>query len=153
MRIAAGSDHAGVELKRSLVEHLVALGHQVDDLGADATEPSVDYPLYGAAVGRAVASGSSDLGLAVCGTGIGIAMAANKEPGVRAALVHDTDTARLARPHNDAYVLCLGARTTDPAVATAAVDAFLAARFSGLERYGRRLEQLAALDQQMAEAR
>ena len=112
MRIAVGSDHAGFDLKARLAKHLADGGHQVVDLGTDSPDISVDYPEFGQAVGEAVADGRVDLGLCVCGTGIGISMAANKVRGIRAALVHDVTTAGLAREHNDANVICLGGRTT-----------------------------------------
>ncbi len=144
VRIAVGSDHAGLDLKSQLSAHLVAAGHEVDDLGTDSPA-SVDYPDFGAAVGRAVASGAAQLGVACCGTGIGISIAANKVPGVRAAVVHDVTSARLARAHNDANVVCFGARLLGLVVATDALDAFLAARFEG-GRHERRVEKLAALD-------
>ena len=112
MRVAVGSDHAGFDLKEILKAELAALGHDVTDLGTHDAVTSVDYPDYGAAVGRAVATGEADLGICVCGTGNGIAMAANKVPGVRAAVVHDVTTAALAGQHNHANVVCFGARTT-----------------------------------------
>lgn len=141
MRIAVGSDHAGYELKRELSEHLRAAGHEVTDLGTHSTD-RVDYPDFGAAVGRAVAGGSADAGLCVCGSGIGIAMAANKISGVRAATVHDVSSARLARQHNDANVLCMGQRLIGPAVARDALDAWLDATFEG----GRHVARVAKLD-------
>ena len=147
-RIAAGSDHAGLRLKNELVELLTSLGHEVDDLGTHSGE-SVDYPDYGAAVGRAVASKSADLGLCVCGSGIGIAMAANKVAGVRAATVHDVTSGRLAREHNDANVICIGERLTGPQVAADALVAFLNASFQG-GRHQQRVDKLAALDTQNA---
>lgn len=140
-RIAAGADHAGYRLKADLVAHLEAMGHEVLDLGTH-DEERVDYPDFGAAVGRAVASGEADLGLCVCGSGIGIAIAANKISGVRAATVHDVTSAHLAREHNDANVICLGERLTGPEVAREAVDAFLAASFEG----GRHAERVAKID-------
>ena len=118
-------------------------GHEVIDLGTDGTA-SVDYPDFGAAVGRAVASGDADLGLCVCGSGIGIAIAANKVPGVRAATVHDATSGRLAREHNDANVICIGERLTGPQVAVDALDAFLAATFEG-GRHTARVEKIDAL--------
>ncbi|MGP8009855.1 MAG: RpiB/LacA/LacB family sugar-phosphate isomerase [Acidimicrobiales bacterium] len=125
MRIALGSDHAGYDLKMLLKSSLVAWGYDVVDLGTNnATEP-VDYPDYGAAVGRAVVSGEADLGVACCGSGIGIAMAANKVPGVRAAVVHDVTTGHLAREHNDANVLCMGGRLTGSIVAVETLQAWL----------------------------
>lgn len=144
MRVALGSDHAGLDLKEALAKRLVDLGHEVVDLGPFDHEP-VDYPDYGAAVGRAVASGSAALGVACCGTGIGIAIAANKVPGVRAAVVHDVSSARLAREHNDANVLCLGARVVGPVVASDALEMFLATAFAG-GRHARRLEKIADLE-------
>jgi ribose 5-phosphate isomerase B len=145
MRIAVGSDHAGFDLKTTLAKHLADGGHQVIDLGTDSPDISVDYPTYGAAVGRAVVEGRADRGVCVCGTGIGISMAANKVPGVRAAVVHDVTTASLARRHNDANVICLGGRTLGTAEAVDAVDAFFTAAFEG-GRHSPRLVELAAMD-------
>jgi ribose 5-phosphate isomerase B len=147
MRIAVGSDHAGFSLKQQLVESLTADGHDVVDLGTHSTD-RVDYPDYGAAVGRAVAAGEARFGVCVCGSGIGIAMAANKVPGVRAATVHDVTSAHLAREHNDANVVCLGERLTGPEVAKEAVHAFLAASFEG----GRHAARVAKLDALLAGA-
>lgn len=141
MRIAIGSDHAGYSLKDELAEHLQAAGHDVDDRGTHTTD-RVDYPDFGAAVGRAVASGEADLGVAVCGSGIGIAMAANKVPGVRAATVHDVTSARLTRQHNDANVICFGERLIGVETAKDALDAWLAAEFEG----GRHTARVAKLD-------
>jgi ribose 5-phosphate isomerase B len=136
MRIAIGADHAGFALKQSIAEHLRAAGHEVLDLGTDS-EDRVDYPDYGAAVGRSVAGGDAALGVCVCGSGIGIAIAANKVPGVRAATVHDVTSAHLAREHNDANVVCIGERLTGPAVAVEAVDGFVASSFEGGRHAGR----------------
>jgi len=145
VRIAVGSDHAGYDLKALLAGHLAEAGHQVDDLGTGDDQDSVDYPDFGAAVGRAVAAGQADLGVGVCGTGIGISIAANKVPGVRAALVHDVTTAVLAREHNHANVVCFGGRTTGVATAFDAVDAFLAATPQH-GRHDRRIDEIAALE-------
>src|SRR5580700_2544523 len=145
MRIALGSDHAGFDLKTVLAKTLTDWGHDTLDLGTDNATDSVDYPDFGAAVGRSVASGDCDLGVAVCGSGIGISIAANKVPGVRAAVVHDVTSAHLAREHNHANVLCLGSRLTGPAVAADALAAFL----SAAEEHGRhdgRIAKLTALD-------
>ena len=142
--IAVGSDHAGYTLKQRLAAELRTLGHEVLDLGAHDAD-RVDYPDFGAAVGRAVAGAEADLGVCVCGSGIGIAMAANKVPGVRAAPVHDATSARLARQHNDANVLCLGERLLDPDVASEAVRAWLDAEFEGGRHVGR-VAKLAELD-------
>ncbi|MBP6838518.1 MAG: ribose 5-phosphate isomerase B [Kofleriaceae bacterium] len=139
-----GCDHAGLGLKRALVTMLRGLGDQVDDLGT-SEETSVDYPDYGAAVGRAVvAAGADARGLVVCGTGIGISIAANKVPGVRCALVHDSYTAQQARAHNDANVIALGARVVGAGVAEAAVRAFRDGGFEG-GRHGARVGKLDAL--------
>ncbi len=145
MRIAAGSDHAGFELKELLVSYLEAQGHEVADLGTTNGVDSVDYPDFGAAVARAVVSGDADLGVCACGTGIGIAIAANKIPGARAAVIHDVTTAKLAREHNHANVVCLGGRTTGTATATDALAAFLAAT-PERGRHDKRIEKLRDLD-------
>ena len=139
--IAVGADHAGFDLKQLLADHLRELGHEVLDLGTYSDE-RVDYPDYGAAVGRAVVGGEAELGLLVCGSGIGICIAANKVPGVRAATVHDVTSARLARGHNDANVMCLGARFVGEQVALDALDAFLTAPFEG----GRHTARVAKID-------
>ncbi len=141
MRIATGSDHAGYRLRRLLADRIAEGGHEVVDLGSHS-EDRVDYPDYGAAVGRAVAGGEADLGVCVCGTGIGIAMAANKITGIRAATVHDATSAALARQHNDANVVCFGQRLIDAGTALAALDAFLDASFEG----GRHVARVAKLD-------
>ena len=146
MRVAIGSDHAGFDLKAVLVSTLGAWGHDVLDLGTDDATQSVDYPDFGAAVGRSVVSGASDLGVAVCGTGIGISIAANKVPGVRAAVVHDVTSARLAREHNHANVLCLGARLTGTVVAIDALDAWLRATPEDGRHVGR-IAKIDALDE------
>jgi ribose 5-phosphate isomerase B len=144
VRLVVGSDHAGFELKAAVVEHLRAAGHEVSDLGTHGPA-SVDYPDFGAAVGRAVVAGQAERGIALCGSGIGIAIAANKVPGVRAATVHDVTSARLARQHNDANVACLGQRLVGIQVALDAVDAFVAAGFDGGRHQGR-VDKIADLD-------
>ncbi len=144
MRIAVASDHAGFELKQMLADHLRAGGHDVVDLGTD-DNTSVDYPDFGAAIGAEVADGDSELGVAVCGSGIGICIAANKVKGVRAATVHDVTSARLTRLHNNANVMCLGERFTGPQVALDAVDAFISTDFEG-GRHTRRVEKITTLE-------
>ena len=144
MRLAVGSDHAGFDLKSELAAHLVAAGHEVIDVGTNDTA-SVDYPDFGAAVGRAVVGGDAELGVAVCGSGIGIAIAANKVVGVRAATAHDVTSARMSREHNDANVVCFGQRFIGPQVALDALDAFLAASFEG-GRHQRRVDKISALE-------
>lgn len=145
MRIAVGSDHAGFEIKDRLAQRLKEQGHEVEDLGCEGPE-SVDYPEYGAAVGRAVAEGRCDRGMLVCGTGVGIGMAANKVPGVRAAVVHDRFTATMSREHNDANVLCLGARVLDPDHALELAEHWLDVEFAG-GRHARRVGKIDALDE------
>jgi ribose 5-phosphate isomerase B len=147
MRIAVGSDHAGYALKTEVLAHLAAAGHEVDDLGADSAEVPVDYPLVGRSVGDAVADGRAERGVCVCGSGIGIGIAANKVDGVRAAVVHDVTSARLARAHNDANIMCLGQRLTGQATALDAVDAFFSTEFEG-GRHQRRIDQITHQERQ-----
>lgn len=142
--VAIGSDHAGFQLKELLRAHLESKGVEVNDLGTHSEE-SVDYPDYGAAVARAVVGGDADYGVCVCGTGIGIGIAANKVRGARAAVVHDATSARMARQHNDANVVCVGARLTGPQAATDAIDAFLSSEFEG-GRHQRRIDEITALE-------
>jgi ribose 5-phosphate isomerase B len=149
MRVAVGSDHAGFDLKEILKAELAALGHDVADLGTHDAVTSVDYPDYGAAVGRRVAGDEADLGLCVCGTGNGMAMAANKVPGIRAAVVHDVTTAALVRRHNHANVVCFGARTTGSTVVVDALHAFLGAPEEPGRHVGR-IQKLASLDDEAA---
>jgi ribose 5-phosphate isomerase B len=144
MRVTFGSDHAGFTLKEILKADLAGRGHEVTDLGTADADVRVDYPDFGAAVGRAVASGQAELGICTCGSGIGIAMAANKIPGIRAAVVHDVTTATLARQHNHANVICLGSRVVGLAVAIDAIAAFLAATEE--PRHDGRIAKLAELD-------
>ena len=150
MRVALGSDHAGFDLKALLVTTLTDWGHDVVDLGAANGVDSVDYPDYGSAVGHAVVSGRAELGVAICGSGVGISIAANKVSGVRAALAHDATSARLAREHNHANVLCLGARLIGAPLAIDAVEAWLNAT-PGVGRHLGRIEKLDALDARRGE--
>jgi len=150
MRVALGSDHAGFDLKALLVTTLTDWGHEVVDLGAVNGLDSVDYPDYGSAVGHAVVTGRAELGVAICGSGIGVSIAANKVSGVRAALAHDATSARLAREHNHANVLCLGARLIGAPVAIDAVAAWLNAT-PGAGRHLGRIEKLDALDARLGE--
>ena len=144
MKVALGADHGGYALKQPLTDLLRRRGHEVLDCGTSSPE-SVDYPDYGAAVGRAVADGRAETGVAVCGSGIGIAMAANKIRGVRAATVHNVTSTRLARAHNDANVVCFGERLIDTATAIEALDAWLATPFESGGRHQRRVAKLDAL--------
>ncbi|MBP1633495.1 MAG: ywlF [Acidobacteria bacterium] len=144
MRIAIGSDHAGYHLKEAVKRELAARSVEVEDVGTDS-EASVDYPDFAAEVAERVASGRSDRGILVCGTGIGMAMAANKVPGIRAASVTDETGARLARAHNDANVLTLGGRVTPPDTAARLVRIFLDTPFDG-GRHQRRVDKISALE-------
>lgn len=139
-----GSDHAGFRLKEALKAQLLTGNHRVDDLGCHSEE-RVDYPDFAAAVGREVAAEAGSFGLLVCGSGIGISIAANKISGVRAALAHDETTARLSREHNDANILCLGARTTGAETAAAALAVFIATPFAG-GRHAGRVEKISRLE-------
>lgn len=145
MKVALGCDHAGIDLKEVVQAVLQRLGVDVLDLGTHSKD-SVDYPDYGEKVGRAVADGQADLGIVLCGTGIGISIAANKVPGVRAALCHDVYSARMSRAHNDANVLAMGARVVGPGLAEAIVEAWLTGSFEG-GRHQPRVDKLNRLDQ------
>lgn len=140
MRIALGSDHAGIELRKQIADHLKAAGHNIDDVGTHTPE-SVDYPDFAHQVAQRVASGTSDRGVLVCGTGQGMAMAANKVPGVRAAVVSDAFSARMASAHNDARVLCIGERVVGPGLALELVSTWLATEFEG-GRHARRVAKI-----------
>ena len=143
MRIAFGADHAGFELKELLARRAAELGHEVVDLGTSSTV-SVDYPDFGFAVGRAVASGRAERGVVVCGSGIGISIAANRVTGARAGVATDLFSAQLMREHNDANILALGARITAVPLAMAILEAFLITPFAG-GRHQRRVDKLDAL--------
>ncbi len=140
MRIAIASDHAALALKSALVEYLRAAGHDVADLGP-YDETSVDYPDYGYKLANAIADGSAERGVALCGSGIGISMAVNRNPAARAALVSEPLSARLAREHNDANVIAMGARLIGIEMAKTCLDAFLTTEFGG-DRHQRRVDKL-----------
>jgi ribose 5-phosphate isomerase B len=142
VKIAAGADHAGFDLKREIVTRLRAAGHEVDDLGTASSDASVDYPGYAHAVAQAVTSGAADRGLLVCGTGLGMCMAANRHRGVRAADCWSTELAEMSRRHNDANVLCLGGRVLDPESAWAITEVWLSTAYEG----GRHERRVAAID-------
>jgi ribose 5-phosphate isomerase B len=139
-RIAIASDHAAFELKAALAEHLRGQGHDVLDLGPEGADP-VDYPDYGYKLAQAIASGEASKGVAICGSGIGISIAVNRHPAARAALVSEPLSARLARQHNDANVIAMGARLIGIEMAKACVEAFLSTDFIG-DRHLRRVEKL-----------
>jgi ribose 5-phosphate isomerase B len=140
MRIAIASDHAALALKAALVEHLRGSGHDVDDLGP-FNESSVDYPDYGYMLADAIASGAAERGVALCGSGIGISIAVNRNAAARAALVSEPLSAKLAREHNDANVIAMGARLTGIDMAKACLDTFLTSDFAG-DRHQRRVDKL-----------
>jgi len=138
--IAIAGDHGGIDLKSMLTKELETLGYQVLDLGTNGPE-SVDYPDYAHLLARAVSDGRIERGILICGSGIGMSMAANRHPGVRAALCHDAYTAEMARRHNDANVLCIGERTTGPGVAEQIVRIFIDTDFEG-DRHQRRVAKI-----------
>lgn len=146
MKIVLGSDHAGFALKEIIREHLVKSKYEVTDFGTFC-ENSVDYPDIALPLVKAVAAGVFSFGILVCGTGVGMAIAANKHPGIRAALCGDTFTARCAREHNDANILTLGARVTGPGPALEIVDIFIKSLFQG-GRHSRRLDKIAFMERQ-----
>ena len=141
MTIAIAADHAGFPLKQVLADHLRDLGHDVLDLGTHSSTDSVDYPDYGAALAAAIADGRTSRGVAVCGSGIGISIAANRHTAVRAALCHDVTSARLCRLHNDANVIAFGARLIGDQVAKDCLAAFLTTEYEG-GRHDRRIAKL-----------
>ncbi|MDI6757281.1 MAG: ribose 5-phosphate isomerase B [Endomicrobiia bacterium] len=146
MKIAFGSDHAGYELKKSLAALASSLGNDVRDFGTDSAI-SCDYPDFAAAVSKAVAGGKADIGVLVCGSGLGMSIAANKFDGIRAALACTPEHARLSRLHNDANVLCLGARFTDDNTAAEALKNFIATKFEG-GRHEKRTAKISALEKE-----
>jgi RpiB/LacA/LacB family sugar-phosphate isomerase len=145
MRIAIGADHAGFDLKQILTDYLRHRGHEVIDQGTDSDDP-VDYPDFAEAVSRALLAGQTERGVLVCGSGVGASVSANKIPGIRAGLCHDTYSARQGVEHDDMNILVLGARVIGVEMARELVDNFLAAKFNGEERHRRRLDKIAALE-------
>ena len=146
MRVGIATDHGGFALKEELVAQLRKAGHEVVDFGANSLNSSDDYPDYVVPLARAVAAGKVERGVAICGSGVGASVCANKVGGVRAALVHDHFSARQGVEDDHMNILCMGGRTVGPAVAWDLVETFLAAEFSGAERHLRRLGKVAALD-------
>lgn len=147
MKVAIGADHAGFPMKQTIIEAVEAAGHTVLDLGTFSPEP-VDYPDYALAVGRAVQRGEAERGILLCGSGIGVSIAANKLRGIRAGVCHDVYSAHQSVEHDDVNVLCLGPRVIGPGLAADLVYAFLSARFSGLDRHQRRIAKIAAMEAQ-----
>jgi len=149
MRIACGFDHAGFPLKEMVLDTLRSAGHEVLDLGTNSTEP-VDYPDVAVRVGEAVREGRAERGVLVCGSGAGVAVAATKMVGIRAATAEDTYTAHQSVEHDDVNVLCMGARVTGPELAIEILRAFAAASFTGEERHRRRLEKVKEIERREA---
>ena len=147
MRIAIGNDHAGVEMKMAVKAHLEERGIEVVNMGTDSSE-SCDYPIYGERIGKAVASGEADLGIAICGTGVGISMAAGKVKGIRACVCSEPCTARLSKMHNDSNVLAFGSRIIGPEMAIMITDAWLDAKYEGSDRHERRIAMLMEIEKQ-----
>ncbi len=148
MRVAVGADHAGFLLKENLVSALRKLGQDVLDLGAHHEEPSDDYPDYAQAVGQAIIDGQADRGVLICGSGVGVSVAANKMPGIRAAICHDSYSAHQGVEHDNMNVLVLGSRIIGTALAHEVARSFLGAQFTGEERHVRRLSKVKAIEDQ-----
>lgn len=148
MRIAIAADHAGYPLNERVIEELKRVGHDLIDFGTHDGSVPDDYPDYAKLVGEAIQNGSAEIGILVCGSGVGAAVAANKLHGIRAALCGDTYSAHQSREHDDCNVLCLGSRVTGVELALDIVRAFVAARFTGEERHRRRLAKIEALENQ-----
>jgi ribose 5-phosphate isomerase B len=151
MTIACGFDHAGFPLKEAVLAVLRETGHDTLDLGTDSTDP-VDYPDVALKVARAVRDGEAERGVLVCGSGAGVAVAATKVPGIRAATVHDTYTAHQAVEHDDVNVLCLGARVIGPELAEEVLRAFAHAAYTGEERHARRLGKIMEIEREGLDA-
>ena len=143
-KIAIACDHGGYELKKDIIKHLTARGFEIVDFGCDSTQ-SVDYPDYALPASQAVASGECDLGILICGTGIGMSLCANKVKGIRAACCSDTFSARMTRMHNNSNILCFGARVVGLGLATDMVDLFLDTEFEG-ERHNQRIAKMMAIE-------
>ena len=148
--VALGSDHAGFSLKGDIATYVKGLGYEILDLGPHSAEP-VDFPDYAEAVGHAILRGEAMRGILICGSGVGVSVAANKIPGIRAALCHDIYSAHQSVEHDDVNVLALGAQVVGPAVAHELVRAFLEASFSGKENHRRRVEKIRAMEERFAD--
>src|SRR5918999_248103 len=148
MRVAVAFDHRGVKLRERVLEELVALSHEVVDLGTDTAAERLDYPDKAREVGAAIRSGDAERAVFVCGSGVGASVAASKLPGIRAAICHDTYSAHQGVEHDDMNVLCIGSGVVGADLAVEVVRAFLAAEFDGGERYRRRLEKIEAMERE-----
>jgi ribose 5-phosphate isomerase B len=148
MRVAVAFDHRGVKLRERLLQELAALGHDAVDLGTDRPEPRIDYPDKAREVAESIRGGEAERAVLVCGSGVGASVAANKIPGIRAAICHDTYSAHQGVEHDDMNVLCLGSEVVGPELAAELARAFLGARFDGAERYVRRLEKIEEMERE-----
>jgi ribose 5-phosphate isomerase B len=146
MKVGISNDHAAVELKNSVMEHLKNEGYEVVNYGTDSHE-SYDYPIAGATLAKAVQNKEVDYGIAICGTGVGISIACNKHKGIRACCCSEATSARLTREHNDANIICFGARVVSTELANDIVDAFLKTPFSNGERHNKRIRQIAEIEE------
>lgn len=146
MKVGISNDHAAVELKNSVMEHLKNEGYEVINYGTDSHE-SYDYPLAGATLAKAIQNKEVDFGIAICGTGVGISIACNKHKGIRACCCSEATSARLTREHNNANIICFGARIVSTELANDIVDAFLKTEFSNGERHNKRIRQIAEIEE------
>jgi ribose 5-phosphate isomerase B len=147
-RIAVAADHAGFPLKQIVIQYLQSEGHEVTDLGTNSTDP-VDYPDFAHAIAEAVSNGRADEGILLCGSGVGASVVANKFPGIRAALCHDTYSAHQSREHDDCNVLCMGPRVIGEMLALEIIRAWVNAKFTGEARHVQRLEKIKAIEKQL----
>ena len=147
MKLAVGADHAGLDMKSQIIPWLEQAGHEVVDVGAHTLDPADDFPDFAAAVGQTLCGGGAERGVMICGSGVGATIASNKVNGVRAALCHDTYTARQGVEHNDMNVLCLGGRVIGIETAKEVISAFVGASFTGEERFLRRIDKVGKIEQ------
>jgi ribose 5-phosphate isomerase B len=152
MKVAVAFDHRGVKLRDRILEEVQRLGHQPVDLGTDKSEPRVDYPDKAREVGEAISGGDAERAIFVCGSGVGASIAASKLPGIRAAICHDTYSAKQGVEHDDMNVLCIGSGIVGGDLAAELIAAFLGAEFDGAERYRRRLEKIEAMEGEASRA-
>jgi ribose 5-phosphate isomerase B len=150
MKVAVAFDHRGVKLRDRILAELVALSHELVDLGTDTDAERIDYPDKAREIGEALAAGDAERGILVCGSGVGASIAASKLPGIRAAICHDAYSAHQGVEHDDLNVLCLGSEVVGAELAAELVRAFLGATFDGGERYVRRLEKIEAMEREMS---
>lgn len=147
MKLAVGADHAGLDMKTQIIPWLQQAGHEVVDVGAHTLDPGDDFPDFAAAVGQTLGGGEAERGVMICGSGVGATIASNKVSGVRAALCHDTYTARQGVEHNDMNVLCLGGRVIGIETAKEVISAFVGASFTPEERFLRRIDKVGKIEQ------